>query len=202
VHGRDGVSQKGDAAGNASHYYSLTRMETSGVLDVGGRSFDVQGSSWMDHEFGTSFLEAGQLGWNWFALQLDDDSELMVYEFLRRDGRRDAHSGGTMVGDDGQARGLAAADVRLEPAGETWRSEASGGEYPIAWRVAVPSAGLDVTVRAVLPDQELVTERSGGVAYWEGAVVVDGTKGDRAITGRGYLEMTGYAGRSIAEALQ
>lgn len=202
VHGVAGVSRKGDTPGNASHYYSLTRMGTSGVVTVDGRPHEVRGSSWMDHEFGTSFLEAGQRGWNWLALQLDDGTDLMVYAFMRDDGSRDGHSSGTLVAADGAATSLAAGDFTLEPGRDRWVSPRSGGRYPVAWRVRVPRIDLDLQVSAVLPDQELTTERSGGVAYWEGAVQAEGTRRQLAVGGRGYLEMTGYAGRSIAEVLQ
>lgn len=199
--GIDGVSRKGREAGNAAHYYSLTRMPTAGSLLVGGERIEVQGTSWMDHEFGRSFLETGQDGWNWFALQLDDGTDVMVYEFVRSDGRRDIHSAGSHVDARGRPRPLGVDEFSIEP-GERWQSARSGGSYPIAWRVRVPGEGLDLDVRAAIADQELVTERSGGVTYWEGAVIVEGRRGGSPIRGRGYVEMTGYAGAPLTQLLQ
>ena len=201
VHGTDGVSRKGGTPGNASHYYSLTRMPTSGTLTIGGMPLDVQGTSWMDHEFGTSFLETGQRGWNWFALQLDDGTDLMLYDFVRTDGRRDPYSSGSLVDDRGGRVPLDAGQFTLE-AGERWRSPRSGGTYPLDWRVSIPAHEIDLRVRAAATDQEVVGERSGGVTYWEGAVRVDGTRAGRPVSGRGYLEMTGYAGLPLGQVLQ
>ncbi|MEZ5291864.1 MAG: lipocalin-like domain-containing protein [Vicinamibacterales bacterium] len=192
VNGVDGISQKGARPGNASHYYSLTRMPTRGTLTIGGEAFDVTGESWMDHEFGTSFLETGQRGWDWLSLQLDDGRELMLYQLRRADGTRDPRSSGTLVETDGRTRHLTAADFTLTPAGAT-ATGASGAGYPIAWTVAVPSQALTLSVGTPLPDQELRT-LGGGIAYWEGMVTVTGAAGGRAVSGRGYLEMTGYKG--------
>jgi predicted secreted hydrolase len=199
--GRDGYSRKGPSPGNASHYYSLTRMPTRGRLALDGAPFVVEGSSWMDHEFGSSFLEPDQVGWNWCSLQLDDGTDVMLYEMRRRDGRLDPYSIGTVVSRDGRAEPIAAGDFRLTP-GDTWRSPASGATYPIAWSVAVPRRGLALDVRAALPDQELRTGQSTGVTYWEGSVVVGGTSGGRPVSGRGYLEMTGYTGAPLSSVLR
>jgi predicted secreted hydrolase len=198
--GTSGVSQKGSAPGNASHYYSLTRMPTVGTLTLDGKAFEVRGLSWMDHEFGTSFLEPEQQGWNWFALQLDDNTELMLYEFRRPDARRDEHSSGSIIDQSGRRTRLSVADFVLE-AGERWTSPRSGATYPIDWTLRVPAHGLDLRVRASLSDQELVTIRSRGVTYWEGAVHAEGTRRGRPVRGRGYLEMTGYAGTGMSTLL-
>ena len=198
--GVDGVSQKGDGEGNASHYYSLTRMPTSGSLTVSGRKMGVRGLSWMDHEFGTSVLEAGQTGWNWFALQLEDGTDLMLYEFRRTDGERDRHSTGSLVDEAGRRTRLEPRDFRLDP-GTLWTSPRSGAAYPVDWRIAIPGQALDLRVQAALAGQELVTDRTG-VIYWEGAVVVQGTRQGRPVRGRGYLEMTGYAGTLTTRMLR
>ena len=201
AHGRDGFSRKGAQPGNASHYYSLTRLATRGRLFLDGEALDVEGLSWMDHEFGTSFLEPSQQGWDWFSLQLDDDTELMVYVLRQRDGSIDPHSAGTLVDAAGRPTALAAGDFRLVP-GRTWSSPASGAAYPVAWRVAVPDAGLELRVEAAVDSQELSTGESTGVTYWEGAVVATGTREGRPVQGRGYLEMTGYAGPPMSEVLR
>ncbi len=195
VNGRDGISQKGSDAGNASHYYSLTRMPTRGTIVIDGERIDVTGHSWMDREFGTSFLEPDQQGWDWFALQLSDGSDLMIYQLRRHDGSRDPHSSGTLTRPDGRVIPLASHEFTLAPTGPQYRSASSGARYPVAWRLDIPAQGLTLTVSTPLPGQELDATRSTGVAYWEGLVDVAGTvRGRDPVTGRGYLEMTGYAG--------
>ena len=191
VNGVDGISQKGARPGNASHYYSLTRMPTRGTLTIDGERFAVSGESWMDHEFGTSFLEPEQQGWDWLSLQLDDGRELMLYQLRRGDGSRDPRSSGTLVGADGRTTHLAEREFTLTP-GRTFRAP-SGATYPVAWTVNVPSQQIALAVTTPLDDQELST-LAAGVTYWEGMVEVRGTAGGRALAGRGYLEMTGYKG--------
>jgi predicted secreted hydrolase len=200
LHGVNGFSQKGAESGNASHYYSLTRLRTTGRLEVAGESFDVAGLSWMDHEFGTSFLEPAQAGWDWFSIQLDDGTDLMVYVMRRIDGARDARSSGTVVSAAG-ATHLRADDFRLAP-GRRWTSPASGAAYPVAWRIAVPPHGLELEVTAAVDAQELETGRSTGVTYWEGAIDVRGTREGVPVAGSGYLEMTGYAGAPMSTVLR
>jgi predicted secreted hydrolase len=194
VNGVDGISQKGERPGNASHYYSLMRMPTRGSVTIEGQRFEVAGTSWMDHEFGTSFLEPSQQGWDWLSLQLDDGSEVMLYQLRRGDGSRDPQSSGTLVRPDGSQIHLSAASFSLTPTGRVFTSRASGARYPIAWHVRVPGEGVDLEVTTPLPDQELRTAASTGISYWEGAIDVAGVTRGRRVTGRGYLEMTGYAG--------
>ncbi len=201
LHGRNGYSQKGADPGNASHYYSFTRMTTMGTIVLGGRAIPVSGLSWMDHEFGTSFLEPQQRGWDWLALQLDDGRDLMVYQLRRADGGVDPHSSATLVEPDGRATTMRATDFSLQP-GRTWTSRASGATYPVAWRVRVPSAGADLQVAAALDDQELRARGSSGVTYWEGAIDVRGQMRGRDVKGRGYLEMTGYAGGPLGRMFE
>lgn len=196
LHGRDGLSQKGPSPGNASHYYSFTRLPTRGVLTVGGERHEVTGASWMDHEFGSSFLEKGTAGWDWFSAQLDDGSELMLFQLRGEGGGATTGSAGTFIGADGTVRVLQAGDFRLTP-GRTWTAP-GGAAYPIAWQLAVPVLGLELESVAVLPQQEFQAVGTPGLGYWEGAVDYRGTTGGRPVAGRGYLEMTGYAGRSMS----
>jgi predicted secreted hydrolase len=201
MHGERGVSQKGSQPGNASYYYSLTRMPTRGTLLVNGVQVKVEGISWMDHEFGTSFLETEQTGWDWFSLQLEDGTDLMLFQLRRVDGSRDRHSSGTVVDPSGQGVPINIKDFKLEP-GLLWRSPSSGARYPIEWRVSIPSRGLDLKIRAALPDQELRSGQSTGVTYWEGSIEVSGEHHGRPVQGRGYLEMTGYAGSPMGTLLK
>jgi predicted secreted hydrolase len=193
VHGLGGISQKGAEAGNASHYYSLTRMPTRGTITVDGERVEVAGESWMDHEFGTSFLEPDQVGWDWLSIQLADGRELMLYQLRQADGRRDPRSSGTLVGADGRVTHLAAADFTLAPGGPVYRS-ANGATYPVAWTIVLPSLNLNLKITTPLNTQELSFEGSTGVAYWEGLIDVAGQAGGKPVMGRGYLEMTGYHG--------
>ena len=200
LHGDDGYSRKGAEPGNASHYYSLTRLPTTGRLTVRGETFDVIGASWMDHEFGSSFLEPAQAGWDWFSIQLDDGTDLMLYTMRRMDGSADPWSSGTVVTPAGVTR-LRAGDYRLVP-GRRWTSPDSGGSYPVTWRIAVPSLRIEMQAEAAFDAQELRTGRSTQVTYWEGVIDVRGTRGGNSVTGRGYLEMTGYAGPPLSRVLR
>ncbi|TWT78374.1 Hydroxyneurosporene synthase (CrtC) [Posidoniimonas polymericola] len=200
LQGAGGLSQKGAAEGNASHYYSMPRMPTAGTLTVHGETFSVTGDSWMDHEFSTSFLEPGQRGWDWLSLQLDDNSELMLYQMRRSDGSFDPYSSGSFVGADGASTELRSTDFRLTP-GKTWRSEATGARYPLSWQVEVDSLGLKLQVTPAFKEQEMATEATTGIAYWEGAMEVSGSRGARPIAGRGYLELTGYTETELGSLL-
>jgi predicted secreted hydrolase len=201
MHGRNGYSQKGRDPSNASHYYSLPRLDTRGAITIDGRRFDVSGASWMDHEFGTSMLEADQLGWDWFALQLEDGRDIMLYQMRRRGGGRDPFSSGSIVSRDGSVTRLGAGDYTLDPV-ETWRSPTTGAGYPVRWRVSIPSRRLSLEVRAAMNEQELHTPASTGVTYWEGAVDVSGQSAGAAARGRGYMELTGYSGAPLSDSLR
>jgi predicted secreted hydrolase len=200
LHGHRGYSQKGTTPGNASHYYSLTRMPTEGAIFVDGERFTVRGASWMDHEFGTTFLEKSQQGWDWFSLQLQDGTDAMLFQLRRRDGSIDPQSSGTLVAKRGVYRRLAPQEFSLAP-GRRWTSSTTRASYPVEWRVRVPGEGLDLAIRPVVDGQEVAGDRTG-VSYWEGAVDVEGTRHGKPIKGRGYLEMTGYAGRALGEFLR
>ena len=193
VHGLNGVSQKSAGAGRASHYVSLTRLETRGTLTVEGRQYTVEGLSWMDHEFFSHSLESNQTGWDWFSLQFDDGSELMLYRLRRKDGTVEPYSSGTYIEPGGGARHLRLSDFQLTP-GNTWTSAESKGTYPVAWSIRVPQLGIALELRTPLVSQELVGKSKTTPVYWEGAVDVSGTRNGAPLRGRGYLEMTGYAG--------
>ena len=190
IHGTNGVSQQAEGAGRASHYYSLTRLGTSGLLRLGSKTFQVTGESWMDHEFGTNQLAENQIGWDWFSIQLDNGVDLMIYRMRNRDGSLDPYSSGTVV--DSQTSHLRLSDFTATP-GRRWQSPSTGTSYPIEWTVSLPSRNTELRVTPLLDNQELVTTRSTGIAYWEGAISVTGTWEGKPVKGRGYLELTGYA---------
>jgi predicted secreted hydrolase len=187
--GDRGYSQKGEQPDNASYYYSLTRLESSGTVHVSNAVYQVSGLSWMDHEWSTSYLTPDQTGWDWFALQLDDGSELMLFQIRRKDGSIDPLASGTLIASDGSTRWLHRDDFQITVNG-TWRSPHSGATYPAAWTVKVPSAGLMLDIKPYLADQELDVS----VRYWEGAVHFTGEHNGRAVSGDGYVELTGYTG--------
>lgn len=194
LHGENGLSQKAEGRGRASYYYSLTRLRTDGELSSGGKTEKVRGLSWMDHEFGSNQLGADQVGWDWFSLQLDNDTEIMLYLMRRKDGSADPYSSGTLVNRDGATRHLDLKDYRVEIL-DRWKSPASGADYPIRWKIAIPGEAIELEITPAFPDQELVTSRSTRVTYWEGAVGIKGTCRGKAVSGEGYAEMTGYAGK-------
>lgn len=187
LNGDAGLSQKSAEPGNASYYYSITRLETEGVISLDGREFRVSGLSWLDREWSSSALSADQVGWDWFALQLDDGTDLMFYQLRRRDGSPDEFSAGTVVDASGSSSHLEIDEVELSVL-DHWESDA-GGRYPSRWTLSVPRLDLEVDVRPIVADQELFTT----VRYWEGAVDVTGTRDGAPVAGRGYVELTGYA---------
>ncbi len=191
IHGVNGVSQKAEGAGRASHYYSMTRLRTSGVLRVGTKTFQVSGESWMDHEFGTNQLTEKQAGWDWFSIQLDNGADLMLYRLRNRDGSLDPYSSGTIVGPNSETVRLRMTDFAATP-GRTWKSPKTGTSYPVEWTIVLPDRSTELRVTPMIDDQELVTTRSTGIAYWEGAVRISGTWEGKPVTGKGYLELTGY----------
>ena len=193
-HGREGVSRKGTGPEQASHYYSLTHLLTEGQIRVGTETFTVSGLSWMDHEFGSADLDGDMVGWDWFSLHLSDSTDLMWYSLRRTDGSPAPVSSGTLVLADGQAQPLSTRDLTIEPL-SYWTSPHSRGRYPQRWRITAPSLGLSLDVVSLLADQELNTARSTRVTYWEGVVSATGHTQGSSVTGRGYVEMTGYAER-------
>ena len=187
LHGEGGLSQKSAEPGNASYYYSVTRIATQGALRLGGDVYDVSGTSWLDREWGSSALSGEQAGWDWFALQFADGSELMYYQLRRRDGSVGPRSAGTYVPAEGEPVHLVYGDVTLDVL-DYWSSP-NGGRYPSGWQLSVPRLELSAEIQPVLRAQELETS----VRYWEGAVDVTGRHGSDAVEGRGYVELTGYA---------
>jgi len=181
LQGEDGLSRKSGSPGNASYYYSFTRLPTRGELRIGAASYRVAGDSWLDREWSSSALDADQAGWDWFALQLEDGRELMFYRLRDKQGRAHPYSRGSLVQADGNSQALLPDAVKLTPL-RHWRAE-DGARYPVAWRLQVAEHGLDLEVQALL-DEQLMDH---SVHYWEGAVRVSGSH-----RGRGYLELSGY----------
>ena len=191
INGKDGVSQKGPEPGEASHYISFTRLQATGTLERNSGGSAVQGLAWMDHEYFTEQLDRQLAGWDWFAIQLDNNEELMLYRLRTKSGERDPYSSGTFVDAAGKAHFLDISHFVLTP-GDSWHSDRSGARYPIAWRISIPSLQLDLSEETALKDQELYSGNSISPSYWEGAVTYQGRMQGRDVHGIGYLEMTGY----------
>ena len=186
LQGDNGLSKKSNTVGNASYYYSLSRLVTDGTLTINGETFEVTGNTWMDHEFSTSALSGNMQGWDWFGLIFDNDTELMVGQIRTIDGNLDPTFGGLLIYPDGTTRYLSSTDFSIT-ATDTWDSPHTGATYPAGWDIEVlGDDGFAFTVTPLQSDQEL---HGTGIEYWEGAVQIAGD-----VTGYGYAELTGYIG--------
>ena len=196
IHGENGVSIKATGGSSASHYYSLPRLATTGEISVNGRARPVRGESWFDHEWSSSQLGKGEVGWDWICVQWEDGAELMLYRMRLENGEIEPSSSGTWIAPDGTTTHLRASDFQMAPTA-FWKSKTNGAQYPIGWRITLPGKGAEFTVRAAVEDQEL---KLGPITYWEGAIDAIGQRDGKPVKGRGYLELTGYAGR-LSESL-
>jgi predicted secreted hydrolase len=196
LHGAQGLSTKSAEAGNASYYYSGTRLRTEGSIEWLGadglvaRTERVAGESWFDHEWASSQLGPQQVGWDWFSLQLADGTELMLYQLRNKDGTVAPASSATWVEADGSSRHLTRSMYELTPVRE-WRSPHTGARYPVGWRIRIPSLAFEAEVRTPVENQEL---RVAPISYWEGVIDIEGKRAGLPIGGHGYLELTGYSG--------
>lgn len=189
LNGENGVSLKD--TGQASRYFSYTRMEVEGDLVRNGVVEHFTGSAWMDREFGTWAPTENQKGWDWFSVQLNDNTELMCYQLRTAAGEISPYSSGTFVYSDGRYERLSNEDFSITPQ-STWTSPGSGAEYPSGWALEVPKLDLSLNVTPVLNGQELDTRGTTMIVYWEGACEVIGTKAGSMIDGNAYVELVGY----------
>lgn len=194
AHGDGGYSQKGPDPGNASYYYSQTRLDTFGKITISGQQLEVTGLSWKDHEYSTSALAENQVGWDWFALQLDDGTELKVFHIRQSDGSIDPFSNGSYIDQAGKLIQLSRQDFQIKVL-NTWRSPNSGATYPSRWEITVPNMDTKLTIEPYVSDQEMIVSYT----YWEGAVRITGVNQGKEVTGSGYAELTGYAGSMAGE---
>jgi len=188
LQGNNGLSMKGPSRGNASYYYSCTRLNTEGIIKIDNNNFHVHGLSWMDREWSTSTLEENQIGWDWFAIQLSDGREVMYYQIRKKDGSAESLSNGTLINIDGSGKFLSLNDVKLQVI-DYWKSSDGKAIYPSEWYLNIPKEKLELHIIPYMPDQELNLT----VRYWEGAVKVTGTWQEKNISGNGYVELTGYS---------
>lgn len=192
IHGRNGISQKAECEGCASHYYSIPRLKTEGKIFFQGKELPIQGMSWMDHEFGSNQLQDDQAGWDWFSIQLENRVDLMFYQIRHKDGKIDPYSSGTIIFPDGKYQCLPKEAFQIEVL-DQWKSRKSGAIYPSRWRVKVPGHRIELALTPTVKDQELITKESTRVTYWEGSVKIEGKYQGKPATGMGYVELTGYA---------
>lgn len=188
LHDGDGYIEYGD--GTASYYYSWTRLAVDGTLDLGDGPQPVTGEAWMDHQWG-DFKTFQDGGWDWFALQLADGTDVMLYLIRNLDGEV-LLVDGSIVAPDGALTVLGEGDFLVEATGE-WTSPETGTVYPSGWEILIPEKDLALTVTPTMPDQELDTRPTTGVIYWEGEAEVEGRRGNEPVSGLGYVELTGYA---------
>ena len=186
LQGDKGLSQKGSQVGNASYYYSYTRLKTSGKIILDGKDYEVSGFSWMDREWSTSALSKDQKGWDWFSLQLDYNTEIMYYQMRKNDGSPDNFSKGVLVDEGGASQPIKKEEVVLNVT-DNWKA-LDGATYPSGWILQIPAKNIDLKITPVVKDQFLDVS----IKYWEGYVKIEGTKNGNRVNGRGYVELTGY----------
>ncbi len=191
LQGDAGLSKKGERKGNASYYFSFTRLETKGKVEIDDKIFDVSGYSWFDREWSTSALSPDQVGWDWFSLQLEDSSEIMYYQIRKWDGTPSPQSQGSLVEKNGNYQKFEREEVEIQVL-DHWTSPL-GGKYPSGWRIIVKNLGIDCTIKPVVKNQELNTL----IRYWEGSVTVKGKIKGNVVTGKGYVELTGYGDKKF-----
>lgn len=191
MHGKTGYTRKGSTPERASCYYSFTRLRSEGALTIDGTTIRLNGLSWMDHEFSSASLEPGIVGWDWFSLQLSDQTEIMVYLLRKQGGQLHSASSGTFIDKSGKLLHLTNDDIRVDIL-DSWKSPHSKAVYPARWRLIIFPLSMELTITPNLSDQEMQTQASTGVTYWEGSVSLNGSAGRQPLKGIGYVELTGY----------
>ncbi|MEM7062545.1 MAG: lipocalin-like domain-containing protein [Cyanobacteria bacterium P01_B01_bin.77] len=190
LHGDQGYSKRGTEPGKASYYYSILQQQTQGTLTIADETFSVQGLTWKDHEYSTSALGLGTVGWDWFSLQLDNGSALMLYGLRQENGDIADVSSGIYISADGSTQPIAPTDWQINVL-DTWRSPTSQAVYPSQWHIEVPKLALVLDGQSLVANQELIFSTT----YWEGSVGFTGTVAEQPVSAKGYVEMTGYADR-------
>lgn len=186
LQGDRGLSQKSTKLGNASYYYSYTRLVSAGEINIGGNSYKVTGLSWMDREWSTSALGDEQAGWDWFALQLSDNTDLMYYQLREKHGISE-YSQGSLVDAESKKRNIKKEDIEVQVL-DYWVSPETKIRYPSKWQINIVKEKLSLTLTAKIKNQEHLFSYS----YWEGAVSIKGVHNSKNLTGNGYVELTGY----------
>jgi predicted secreted hydrolase len=193
LHDNDGWIDFGAAGG--SYYYSRTSMDASGSLTLGDAMFRVFGDAWFDHQWG-DYISIGGGGWDWFAINLDDGTDLTLWKIRDADGSYPMQLG-TMVDRRGSSRHLDRDDFSISATGR-WRSPRTGADYPAGWSVSIPGEDLTIDLEPTVADQELDTSPTIGVVYWEGSQTVRARRGNDVLGGEAYVELTGYGPATVA----
>lgn len=192
LHGENGFSRKGPEHGEASYYFSFTRLQGGGTLSYKGQDLVItQATAWMDHEVTSQELPDGIQGWDWFAIQLDNNEEIMVYQLRQSDGNKSPFSKGSYVNNEGRAENLKHDQFEMRSI-DSWQSKKTGITYPSGWYISIPHLDYEFKVIPTVKQQELMTEESTGVNYWEGRSRVEAAKSGRPVKGQAYVELTGY----------
>ncbi len=191
LHGDEGYSRKGSRPTSASCYVSFPRLQAGGQIRLGEATFGVTGQAWMDHEFSSALLEEDMVGWDWFSLQLSDQTEVMFFVLRTVDGGRHPASAGTFITRAGRTMAISSSSTSVEVL-DTWQSPETGIVYPSGWRLSMEDIRFEAVVRPRMKNQEMRTESTTGRIYWEGSVSVQGRRGQDSVNGTGYVELTGY----------
>jgi len=186
--GEEGLSRKGKGEGNASYYYSVTRILTEGFVIINGVKYNVKGNSWLDREWSTSALSEEQVGWDWFSIQLSNNTDIMYYNLRRKDGTADEYSKGSIIGKNGEKENISREEINLRVI-DYWESD-EGKKYPSGWILKIPSKNTELRITPAIKNQELKLS----VRYWEGSVRIEGIFDGVQVNGKGYAELTGYSG--------
>lgn len=192
LQGEGGYSPKSKEKGKASYYYSIPNLSVKGILQIQKKQFQVSGKAWMDHEFGSNQLSESQSGWDWFGIPLQNRSALMIYRLRDKKDRSKVFILGTYLNEKGERYPLQSNQIQLTYS-NFWKSKKTKGEYPLSWEIRIPDHQIFLKAKADFEDQELITEQTTQVIYWEGSISVEGRVGEEAVSSKGYLEMTGYA---------
>lgn len=192
LQGQRGLSRKTDIEGEASYYYSYTRLLSQGTIRIGDQNYEVQGNSWFDHEFMTNVLSSSIVGWDWFSIQLDSNQELMLYQLRNDLGQVKKWSKGVLIQPDGSL-------IQLDPKSitfhviDTWKSSHNGAIYPSTWKIEYSPLELELLIKPQKNDQEFLVTRFQSMSYWEGTCQISGKVQGQQTQGYGYTELTGYS---------
>jgi len=190
LHGENGYSRKGKNATNASYYYSQPRLRADGTVKINGIQYQVRGLAWKDHEFSTGVLDENQIGWDWFSLQFEDGSALMLFQLRERGGGISESASGTFISGDGTSQPLHKLDFEIAVL-DKWSSPHTHGIYPSLWEIRIHGPDCLLEVKPWIADQEI---NFPPITYWEGAVHFEGNCNGAPVHGNGYIELTGYTG--------
>ncbi len=201
MHFDGGYLMMDERTNSSTYYVTFPRSTVSGKIRLGEEEIQVKGECWFDHQKSVVPHGSSMLGWDWFSIMLDDNTELMLVTLRDKKGLRKRGRVGTYVKADGKVVNLIKDDFEVKKLG-TWHSEKTGIGYPSGWQMSIPQLELEIKVTPYLQDQEINSSLSTPICYWEGACKVEGTKQGKPITGNSYAELVGYDNRMITQVLR